>query len=106
MANEDENEIQSFGSFWNLYLLRMENERVIHIQGKSLSLDEPQAREFPQILFLGGCLLVILSQAGIPSPGGLMNKTILEIVISQQKFAIFALEAFRKIKTVGLIDIF
>ena len=88
------------------YLLRMENERVIHIQGKSLSLDQPQAREFPQILFLGGCLLVILSEAGIPLPGGLMNKTILEIVISHQKFAIFALEAFRKIKTVGLIDIF
>ena len=85
-----------------MYLLRMENKTVIHIQGKSLSLDEPQAREFPQILFLGGCLL----EAGIPLPGGLMNKTILEIVISQQKFAIFALEAFRKIKTVGLIDIF
>ena len=84
----------------------MENKTVIHIQGKSLSLDEPQAREFPQILFLGGCLLVILSEAGIPLPGGLMNKTILEIIISQQKFAIFTLEAFRKIKTVGLIDIF
>ena len=78
----------------------MENETVILIQWKS------QARELPQILFLGGCLLVILSEAGIPLPGGLMNKTILEIVISQQKFAIFALEAFRKIKTVGLIDIF
>ena len=51
-------------------------------------------------------MLVILSEAGIPLPGGLMNKTILEIIISQQKFAIFALEAFRKIKTVGLIDIF
>ena len=89
-----------------MYLLRMENKTVIHIQGKSLSLDEPQAREFPQILFLGGCLLVILSEAGIPLPGGLMNKTILEIIISQQKFAIFTLEAFRKIKTVGLIDIF
>ena len=68
-----------------MYLLRMENERVIHVQGKSLSLDQPQAREFPQILFLGGCLLVILSEAGIPLPGGLINKTILEIIISQQK---------------------
>ena len=84
----------------------MENERVIHVQGKSLSLDKPQAREFPQILYLGGCLLVILSETGIPLPGGLINETILEIMISQQKFAIFSLEAFRKIKTVGLIDIF
>ena len=83
----------------------MENKTVIHIQGKSLSLDEPQAREFPQILFLGGYLLVILSEAGIPLPRGL-RKNIFEIIISQQKFAIFALAAFRKIKTVGLIDIF
>jgi len=62
--------------------------------------------EFPQILFLGGCLLVILLVMGIPLPGGLMNKTILEIIISQKKFAIFTLEAFRKNKTVVLIDIF
>ena len=48
-------------------------------------------------------MLIILSEAGIPLPGGLMNKTILEIVISQQKFAIFALEAFRKIKNYLLI---
>ena len=81
----------------------MENKTVIHIQGKSLS---PRLREFQQILFLGGCLLVILSEAGIPLPGGLMNKTILEIIISQQKFDIFALEASKKIKTVVLIDIY
>ena len=88
-----------------MYLLRIENKTVIHIQGNSLSLDQPLAREFQHILYLGGCLLVILSEAGIPLPGGLMNKTILEIIISQQKFAIFTLEAFRKINTVGLIDI-
>ena len=46
----------------------MENETVIHIQGKSLSLDQPQAREFPQILFLGGSFLVILLEVGIPLP--------------------------------------
>ena len=84
----------------------MENETVIHIQWKSLGLDWPQAREFLHILYLGGYLLVILLEVGTPLPGGLRNKTILEIIISQQKFAIFALEAFRKIKTVGLIDIF
>ena len=39
-------------------------------------------------------------------PGGLRNKTILEIIIYQQKFAILALEAFRKIKNFVLIDIF
>ena len=50
-------------------------------------------------------MLVILSEAGIPLPGDLMNRTILEIIISQLKFDIFALEAFREIKTVGLIDI-
>ena len=84
----------------------MEKETVIHIQGKSLSLNWPQAREFPQILYPGGCLLVILLEAGIPLPGGLRNKTILEIIIYQQKFAILALEAFRKIKNFVLIDIF
>ena len=74
---------------------------------KGISLGLPQAREeFPRILNLGVCLLDILLEAGIPLPGGLMNKTILEIIISQQKFAIFTLEAFRKIKTVGLVDIF
>ena len=88
------------------YLLRMEKETVIHIQGKSLSLNWPQAREFPQILYPGGCLLVILLEAGIPLPGGMRNITILGITISQQKFAIFALEAFRKIKNVILSDIF
>ena len=39
-------------------------------------------------------------------PGGLRNKNILEIIISQQKFASFYLEAFRKIKIFVLIDIF
>ena len=67
-----------------------------------VSQQKSQPREFLLILFLGG----FLSEAGIPLPEGLMNKTILEIIISQQKFAIFSLEAFRKIKTVGFIDIF
>ena len=46
-------------------------------------------------------MLVILSEAGIPLPGGLMNKTILGIVISQQKLASFALEAYRKTRGHG-----
>jgi len=60
-----------------MYLLRMEKDTVIHIQGKSLSLNWPQAREFPQILYPGGCLLVILLEAGIPLPVGMRNITIL-----------------------------
>ena len=65
-----------------------------------------QKQKYAADIISGTMLACSLSEAGIPLPGGLMNKTILEIIISQQKFAIFTLEAFRKIKTVGLIDIF
>ena len=89
-----------------MYLLRIENKTVIHIQGNSLSLDQPLASEFPHILYLGESLPVILLEAGIPLAGGLINQNILAIIIYQQKFAIFPLEAFRKIKNYLLIDIF
>ena len=47
----------------------------------------------------------IILEAGIPLPGGLRNKTILEIIIYQQKFTIFTLEALRKNKKIVLIAI-
>ena len=55
------------------------------------------------VRLVGQCLPVILLEAGIPLPGGLRNKTILENIIYQQKFAIFPMEAFRKMKNFVLL---
>ena len=70
-------------------------ESTYVFKGSPLALITQGGKGIPSDIISRRMLVI---EAGIPLPGVLINKTIQEIIIYQQKFAIFTLEALRKNK--------